>query len=161
MARTTSLKKKVGDTSRSRSIGDGSRRSTRAKRGEKQPSVDRPFDADLLRRAGEIANQYQIILQYEDGEYYGRALEMPGVMNHGRTPDACVANTRDILQTTIAHMLETGQTPPPPASEGRRSEQINVRVTPEEKLRLEEIARRKGFRGVSDFVRSASLADSV
>ena len=30
-------------------------------------------------------------------------------------------------------------------------------VTPEEKLLLEEAARSKGFRGVSDFVRSASL----
>lgn len=100
------------------------------KRSARQPRIDRPFDPQVLRRAGEIASQYQIILQYEDGAYCGRALEMPGVMNHGSTPDECVANTRDILRTTIAHMLETGRTPPAPASEGRRSEQINVRVTP-------------------------------
>jgi uncharacterized protein (DUF1778 family) len=40
------------------------------------------------------------------------------------------------------------------------TEQINVRLTPEEKLLLEEMARSKGFRGISDFVRSASLANA-
>ena len=119
--------------------------------------VDRPFAPAVLRAAREIADSYQIILHFEDGEYYGRGLEMPHVMNDGRTPDECVRKTRDILTTAIAQMLETGQTPPSPAMENKRSEQVNIRLTPEEKLRLEEAARGKGFRGVSDFVRSVSL----
>jgi uncharacterized protein (DUF1778 family) len=57
-------------------------------------------------------------------------------------------------------MIESGQTPPAPASENKRTEQINVRLTPEEKLTLEEAARSKGYRGISDFVRSASLANT-
>lgn len=85
---------------------------------------------------------------------------MPTVMNHGKSPDACVRATRDILITAVAFMLESGQTPPSPASENKRTEQINVRLTPEEKLLLEETARSKGFRGISDFVRSASLANA-
>ena len=122
--------------------------------------IDRPFDAAILRRAAEIASSYQIILHFEDGHYYGRGLEMPTVMNDGKTPDQCVRATRDILTTAVAYLLETGQTPPAPASENKRTEQINVRLTPEEKLLLEETARSKGFRGISDYVRSASLAQA-
>ena len=120
-------------------------------------AVDRPFDAVILRKARHIADAYQIILHFENGEYYGRGLEMPQVMNDGKTPDECVANTREILTTAVAYLLETGEVPPSPASENKRSEQVNIRVTAEEKLLLEEAARNKGFRGVSDFVRNASL----
>jgi len=120
-------------------------------------AIDRPFAPELLRRAREIADAYQIILHQEGGEYFGRALELPNVMNDGATPDACVKATRDILATAIAYLLETGQVPPAPAAEKKRTEQINVRLTAEEKLMLEEAARSRGFRGLSDFVRSASL----
>jgi predicted RNase H-like HicB family nuclease len=119
--------------------------------------ADRPFAPPILRKAREIADSYQIILHVKDGEYYGRGLELPHVMNDGKTPDECVEKTRDILTTAVAHMLEKGQTPPSPASANQRSEQVNIRLTQEEKLLLEEAARGKGFRGVSDFVRSVSL----
>ena len=119
--------------------------------------IDRRFATTVLRTARGLADSYQIILSFEDGEYYGRGLEMPHVMNDGRTPDECVEKTRDILTTAIAYLLENGEVPPSAASENKRSEQVNIRVTPEEKLLLEEAARNKGFRGVSDFVRSASL----
>ena len=114
----------------------------------------------MLRRARWIADRYQIILHFEDGLYYGRGLELPTAINHGRTPDECVKATRDILTTAVAYLLESGQTAPAPASENKRSEQINVRLTPEERLLLEEAARSKGYRGISDFVRSASLANA-
>src|SRR4051812_26952649 len=102
--------------------------------------IDRPFDPAILRRAREIADSYQIILQFEDGLYYGRGLEMPTVMNHGKTPDACVRATKDILTTAVAYLLEKGETPPAPAAENKRTEQVNVRLTAEEKLLLEEAA---------------------
>jgi predicted RNase H-like HicB family nuclease len=120
-------------------------------------AIDRPFSPAILRKARAIAQTYQIVLHQEDGEYYGRSVEMPNIMNDGATPDQCVKATRDILTTAIAYMLETGQAPPPSASEQKRTEQINVRVTAEEKLILEEAARGRGYRGLSDFVRSVSL----
>jgi hypothetical protein len=43
--------------------------------------VDRPFDPEILRRAGQIAEQYRIVIRKEDGEYYGQALEYPNAMN--------------------------------------------------------------------------------
>jgi hypothetical protein len=54
-------------------------------------------------------------------------------------------------------MLETGQEPPAPAGEGVRNEQINICVSAEEKLLLERVAKDRRFRGISDFVRNASL----
>ncbi len=120
--------------------------------------IDRPFDAALLRRAASIASQYQIVLQFEDGEYYGRGLEMPYVMGDGKTPDRCVKATRESLTVAVATALEAGETPPAPASGGKRSEQVNVRLTTEEKLLLESAARSRGFKGLGDFVRATVLA---
>ncbi len=57
---------------------------------------------------------------------------MPLVMSDGKTPDACVRATREALTVTVATLLESGQTPPPPASENKRTEQVNVRLTLEE-----------------------------
>jgi predicted RNase H-like HicB family nuclease len=122
--------------------------------------VHQPFDPEILKRARKIAEAYQIVLHYEDGEYYGRGLEFPTAMNDGKTPDECVATTRDILTTAVASMLEDGQTPPPPVSEQKRTEQINIRLTTEEKLVLTEAAHSSGFRGISDYIRNAGLAQA-
>ena len=129
-----------------------------AKSKSSSKALDRPFDAAVLKRAREVAGQYQIILQSEDGDYYGRGLEMPYVMSDGKTPDACVRATREALTVAVATLLEAGSPPPAPASERKRTEQVNVRLTPEEKLLLEEAARSRGFRGLGDFVRSTALA---
>jgi predicted RNase H-like HicB family nuclease len=120
-------------------------------------AINRPFDPEILKKARKIAESYQIVLHYEDGEYYGRGLEYPYAMNDGKTPDECVAATRDILTTAVAAMLENGEIPPPRASERKRTEQVNVRLTAEERMLLEEAATSQGFRGISDFVRAASL----
>ena len=130
-----------------------------AKSKKQSKRLDRPFSSEVLRRAKDIANSYQIIIQAEDGEYFGRGLEMPYVMNDGKTPDECVKATREALTAAVAYLLESGKAAPPPASEQMRSEQINIRVTTEEKLLLEEAARSRGFRGISDYVRSASLSN--
>jgi predicted RNase H-like HicB family nuclease len=128
----------------------------------KKPSKDihRPFDPEILKRARKIAESYQIVLHFEDGEYYGRGLEFPTAMNDGKTPDECVAATRDILTTAVASMLEDGHTPPPPISDQKRTEQVNVRLTTEEKLVLVDAAYSSGFRGISDFIRNASLTQA-
>ena len=105
-----------------------------------------------------VASGYQVVLWQEDGEFYGRGLELPLTMNDGRTADACVTNVRDAMVTTVATMLERGETPPPPANEQRRTEQVNVRLTVEEKLVLDAAASRGGAGGVSEFVREAAMA---
>lgn len=60
----------------------------------------------------------------------------------------------------VAVMLEAGQTPPLAACEEQRTQQINIRLTAEERLLIESAAKRRGYRGISDFVRTAALAQT-
>jgi predicted RNase H-like HicB family nuclease len=130
------------------------------KRSSKGKAVDRPFAPELLSEAEKIAKQYQVILSHEDDEWYGRGLELPHVFGDGRTPAECIASTREALVGAVAFLLEQAQRPPTPAREGTRTEQVNVRLTAEEKVVLETTARRKGFKGLSDFIRAAALESS-
>src|SRR5665213_3395587 len=128
-----------------------------APKGKLDPS--RPFAPHILRRARQIALQYRVVVWFDEeaGEYYGRGVELPNAMGDGATPDACVANTREAFEAVVAYMIEKGQSPPPPASEEVRVEQVNVRLTAEEKLALETAAQSQGYKGLSDFVRAAAL----
>lgn len=133
-------------------------KSTSAKTEAVAADIDRPFDPAVLRRAEELAAQYQVIMWFEDGEYYGRGLELPGAMGDGKTPTECMEATREAFVVGIAHLIETGRTPPTPAGDGARTEQVNIRVSREEKLQLEELARQYGHRGVADYLRAVGLA---
>jgi predicted RNase H-like HicB family nuclease len=134
-------------------------KSTSAKRNTRRgAALDRPFAPDLLRRADEIAKRYQVVIWPEDGGYFGRGVEMPGVMADGKTPAACYAAVYEALKVNVATLLEQGQTPPPAATEGQRTEQVNVRLTPEERLQLDAAAKQRGYRGLADFFRAAAVS---
>jgi predicted RNase H-like HicB family nuclease len=126
--------------------------------GSRRLDPRRPFDPKILKRAAAIVAEYQLVMWQEDGAWYGRGVELPNVMNDGQTPDECAQAMRDILKMHVAVMLEDGLSPPPPASAKLRTEQVNLRVTAEEKLALETAATQGGFGGVSDFVRTTALA---
>jgi predicted RNase H-like HicB family nuclease len=121
--------------------------------------LNRPFDPKILRQAAEIAEKYQMVIWKEDNYYYGHGVELPRSFGGGKTVGACVAETRQAFVVTVATILEDGEAPPPAAVEEIRTEQINVRLTAREKLQLEAAAKQKGFRGVSDYVRSAALGE--
>ena len=120
-------------------------------------AIERPIDADAMAKAKAIAHEYQVILACEDGHWYGRGLELPGIHGDGKTVGQCVENTREAFCGWVAYLIEEGQRPPTPAREGTRTMQVNVRLTAEEKALLEVTAKRKGFSGVSDFVRAAAM----
>ena len=130
------------------------KRSSGAKR---KAGKDRPFSPAILARARAIAQKYQFVLWREDGEWYGRGVELPDAMNDGKTPEECIANVRDTFVTVVAYLLEKGQSAPAPASEKLRTMQVNVRLAPEEKLVMEAAAKQRGFEGLSDFMRVAAL----
>ena len=119
----------------------------------------RPFDPAILAKARKIAAEYEIIVWFEDGEWYGRGLELPRTYGDGKTPAACIASVREGLTLTVATMLEDGERPPASARSGERTEQVNVRLTAAEKALLENRSRAGGFRGVSDYVRAVSLEE--
>jgi predicted RNase H-like HicB family nuclease len=129
--------------------------SARSKKSAK--AIDRLFDAATMAKAKNIAGQYQVILSFEDRHWYGRGLELPGIHGDGRTVNQCVENTREALTGCVAYLLEEGERPPVPAREGTRTAQVNVRLTAEEKALLETTAKRKGYSGLSDFIRAAAI----
>ena len=128
-----------------------------AKSKKSAKAIDRPFDAHIMAKAVKVAGQYQVILTFEDGHWYGRGLELPTIHGDGKTVNQCVENTREAFAGWVAYLLEDGQRPPTPAREGTRTAQVNVRLTSEEKVLLEATAKRKGFSGLSDFVRAAAI----
>ena len=117
--------------------------------------ADRPFEKAVWDRARRVAQHYRIILEREPGGFLARAIEMPNVMVHGSTPNQCEQKARDALCVAVATMVEQGQTPP--LAVKKRAAQVNVRLTAEEKLLLEETARQEGFKGLSDFIRHLAL----
>jgi predicted RNase H-like HicB family nuclease len=135
-----------------------SAKSSKKKR-TREALLDRAFDPALERRAREIAQRYRLVLE-PDGDvgFIGRGLELPTVFADGPSADQCVRATREALTAAVATMLEMGLRPPAPAAKSARQAQVNVRLTAEEKLILEDSARRAGFRGISDFVRAAALS---
>ena len=118
-----------------------------------------PFAPEIERRARELADAYRLILEPDGrGGFVGRALEFPTVFDRGANADECVRNTRTALLIAVATMLEMGEHPPAPSAQGVRQTQVNIRLSAEEKLLLEESARKAGFRGISDYIRSAVVA---
>ncbi len=125
-------------------------------------AVDAAFDAKLWQQASEIASGYRLIIEKEPevGGYLGRSVEFPHVMADGKTIAKCAAETLEAQTLAVATMLEQGQKPPISSKPEKRTAQVNIRVTEEEKLRLEEAAKRQGFRGISDYIRSAALKEA-
>lgn len=116
-----------------------------------------PFSAEIWKAARRTADEYQIIVNQEGDEWFGRGLELPNVFGDGATVEACIDATREALAVTVAYLLEAGKTPPTPAQQGLRTQQVNVRLTAEEKALLEARARSRGFNGLSDFIRAVVL----
>jgi predicted RNase H-like HicB family nuclease len=123
--------------------------------------LTKPFDPAILRNAAALAERYTVIVGLDDDArtptYIGRTLEMPLVMADGVTRSSCMEQVIEATRVAIATMLEAGDVPPQPATDESRTAQVNIRLTQREKFCLEAAAKRAGFRGVSDFVRTAAL----
>jgi predicted RNase H-like HicB family nuclease len=120
--------------------------------------LTRPIDSGVLARAREIAGQYKLVISPEPGVgYFGHTLEMPGAMADGRSIDACARAVLEATTAAIAVMIEGGERPPAPSADLKRDQQVNLRLTAEEKLRLEAAAGRNGFRSLSEYIRAAAL----
>jgi predicted RNase H-like HicB family nuclease len=122
-------------------------------------SISRPYPARLIKDAQKIATEYQVILQREDGRWFGRGLELPHVIGEGKTADRCFADTQQAMCAAVAILLEQGQRPPAPARQGSRTETVEVRMTTVEKASLENAAKSRGFKEVADFLRETALRE--
>ena len=127
----------------------------------KSKKLNREFDVKILAKAVKIVERYEVVMSFDDGQWYGKGLEMPLVFGDGKTPDECIKNTKEALTATIAHLLEIGEVVPAPASQGKRTEQVNVRLTVEERAILGAVAKSRGFRGLGDFLRATAMTPRV
>ena len=126
----------------------------------KSKNLNKEFDKSILAAAKKTAERYEVILSCENDRWYGKGVEMPMVFGDGKTPDECIKQTREGLISAVAHLLEQGEAVPSPASEGKRTEQVNVRLSTEEKTILSALANSKGYRGIGDYIRAKALAIS-
>jgi predicted RNase H-like HicB family nuclease len=113
-----------------------------------------------IERARPIAEQYQMVIWLEAGEYYGRGVELPYVFGDGKTLEECAENTREAFVTAIAGYLQEGRSPPAPPSEEKRDQQVNVRLSSFEKHLLETRAREAGAKGISEYIRATALRNN-
>lgn len=124
----------------------------------KSKALNKPFKESIVRKAGKIVADYRIILERNERlGFIGNSVELPTVFVDAKTPEQCYRATQEALMVTVATMIECGQRPPQPASAGRRTEQVNVRLTAEEKLLFANAAMNLGFKGISDFIRNTAL----
>ena len=124
----------------------------------KSKKLKQPFKESIVRKAKKIVADYRIMLERNDKlGYIGSAVELPTVFADAKTPEACYKATEEALIIAVATMIECGQRPPQPASAKKRSEQVNVRLTSEEKILLTNAASNLGFKGISDFLRNTAL----
>lgn len=134
---------------------------TSLKRSAKKPSlknVEKPFEQSLLQRAKKLADDYSLIVRKDDRlGFIGSSIELPNVFAEGTTISQCYNATREALAVAIATMIECGRKPPNFSSARKRTVQVNIRLTQEEKLLLSNTSTDLGFRGISDFIRKCAL----
>jgi len=129
-----------------------------SKSGAKSKALDKPFKESIVRKAKKIVADYRIILERNERlGFIGSSVEIPTVFVDANTPEKCYKATQEALIVAVATMIECGQRPPQPSSMGLRTEQVNVRLTAEEKLLFTNAAMNLGFKGISDFIRNTTL----
>ena len=114
-------------------------------------------EADLLSKARGFALRYRIILTpTDDGSFIANAMELPGIIIQEATLTKVVEELHNVLIEVIVRLLREGNAPPQPTA-GRRLEQVNVKLSLEERSLMESAARARGNRGVADYLRQLGL----
>lgn len=112
-------------------------------------------DARQTAAAHKHIEKFVRVIKPDAPGFLAYSLEMPGIIGRGRTAVSAIEQLNALLAHAVAMLLADGQTPPAPASD-RKLEQINVRITAEEKLLLRELIQRaQPGLSASDFVRAA------
>lgn len=112
-------------------------------------------------QAAKLAEKYRITLWREEGEWWGRCVELPNCMGDGKTSAAAIEATKQAIVAGLSTDLARGMPAPLPAREGVRSEQVNVRLSADERQAIEANAKRAGFKGLADYIRAVALGFPV
>ena len=79
---------------------------------EKLTKLNKEFDINIVKKAKNIVEKYNIIITQEDGEYYGNSVEMPTVFGDGKTLDECREYTKEALVVVVSYLIEQEQKVP-------------------------------------------------
>lgn len=124
----------------------------------KSVAKQKRLPAKFLEEGCRISSAYTVVLEpHEQEGFRGRTLELPYVVGFGRTQADCTASLQEALAVAVGSMLANEELPPAPAVEGRRDEQVNIKLTRHEKAFFTHAARREGFRSIADFMRSLAM----
>lgn len=121
---------------------------------------DTPFARHHLAGAQEAVANYRFSFWREDGRFVAQCVELD-TLGVGDTAEAAVAHAKELAITSACVMIEQGQRLPLPASTQARTVQVNIRLSPAEKIAIENAAASHGFRGISDYLRIRGLAASL
>lgn len=80
----------------------------------KADAIGRAFDPRILNEANHFAVEYQIAVRFdkEQGGWVGRCVELPLCVGFGANPTKCVEDTREVVITAAATMMENGEKMP-------------------------------------------------
>ena len=128
---------------------------------KKLTKLNKEFDTKILIKAKKITEKYEIILTQDDGEWYGNSIEMPNIFGDGKTPKECKKNTKEAITTVIAYLLEQKEIIPTPTNKEKRTEQINISLTYEEKNNLSAKASSHGYKNIADYIRAEVFTHQI
>lgn len=135
-----------------------SEKSTHSSRTQTTRKPAEPFSGEVLRKARKKAGEYHIVIERSERlGFIGSSIELPNVYAEGKTADECYCTVQEALTIAVATMIEAGRRPPMVAGPHKRTIQVNVRLTPEEKSMLLNASFLLGFSGLSDFIRNAAI----
>jgi predicted RNase H-like HicB family nuclease len=138
-----------------------SRKSSQSSKASETPKA-KAFDKALLTKARNIVLGYRLVIErIGPSDFMGRTVELPGVVGFGSTHQECIEATLRTQSFEVCTLLERSEPLPEPASSRRRTVQLNLRISPNEKQEMEQAALSRGFRSISDFVREAALEASA
>ena len=121
-------------------------------------TLEGAFGRANVAKAKELASGYHIILERSaELGYIGSSVELPTVFADDKDPGECVKAIQEALIYVVATMITSGRKPP--SSAKQRSVQVNMRLTPYEKLLLSSRAKSRGYKGVSDFLRNGIIKE--
>ncbi len=124
----------------------------------KSKNLDKHISKSVLGSSEKIARAYHLILEeHERLGFTASCIEFPTVFADGKSANECVRGIRKALTYAVATMIESGDTPPESFVEKKRNLQVNIRLNYEEKTLLSSVSRSRGFKGLSDFIRTSVL----
>ncbi|RMH28713.1 MAG: hypothetical protein D6693_03520 [Planctomycetota bacterium] len=112
----------------------------------------------MLRRAKRHAGRFGRLTLFDSisEEWVCRCVELPDAIGAGATAREAEKALTENLTVWFAYLEEQGEPWPEPAS-APRSEQVNVRLTAQERAEFEAAAKRMGLSSVADLIRLGVL----